>query len=250
MKLNLEVKPQLSFAYTNNDNLPEDVKTVIERKDGRGEALARLIEKSGKTCAEISRNTGISQALMSYYVTDKKKPPVENLKEILKEIGIKVDGRVIFVSRKGMPNGPRAVARRQGAKYYQLAKPCKRGHLGMAHTSYGCLPCVKARVMEGSVKDNVKKRRAALRQIAADAKNRPCYDCGIQFPSVCMDFDHRDRKTKTDLVSKMVFHGAKPEKLKLELEKCDVVCANCHRIRTAKQFKWNPEGIMPPKESQ
>lgn len=44
-----------------------------------------------------------------------------------------------------------------------------------------------------------------------------------------MDFDHReDKKFNIAQLSKI----ASVEKLKEEIAKCDVVCANCHRIRT------------------
>ena len=60
-------------------------------------------------------------------------------------------------------------------------------------------------------------------------KAMPCADCGGTFPSVCMDFDHV-RGTKLFAI------GARTrttrEKLLAEIAKCDVVCANCHRIRT------------------
>ena len=38
-------------------------------------------------------------------------------------------------------------------------------------------------------------------------------------------------------VSKLV-HGYSSEKIKKEIEKCDVRCANCHIKKTIKQLKW------------
>ena len=49
-----------------------------------------------------------------------------------------------------------------------------------------------------------------------------------------MDFDHREGEVKTAHVSQMVKLMSVP-KLHEEIEKCDVVCANCHRIRTFKR---------------
>jgi len=45
-----------------------------------------------------------------------------------------------------------------------------------------------------------------------------------------MDFDHRDPNVKVDHVASMLSAGV--NKLEAEIAKCDVVCANCHRIRT------------------
>ena len=62
-------------------------------------------------------------------------------------------------------------------------------------------------------------------------KGVPCMDCGISYPPYVMDFDHRDPTVKSfglgpSPLSKTL------EEIKLEVAKCDVVCANCHRIRS------------------
>lgn len=60
-------------------------------------------------------------------------------------------------------------------------------------------------------------------------KAHPCTDCGESNP-VVLEFDHVNG-TKVNNVSEM--HGHSTTKLLKEIEKCEVVCANCHRIRTA-----------------
>jgi hypothetical protein len=45
-----------------------------------------------------------------------------------------------------------------------------------------------------------------------------------------MDFDHRDPATKTRSVTRMI-HGS-IDRMMAEVAKCDIVCANCHRLRT------------------
>ncbi len=81
----------------------------------------------------------------------------------------------------------------------------------------------------------VKPRRPgavhAKRELLARAKNAPCADCGQFFPACVMDFDHRDPAQKVGHVGRMKF-TASPEELEAEIAKCDLVCANCHRIRT------------------
>lgn len=71
-----------------------------------------------------------------------------------------------------------------------------------------------------------RKRNA---EILREAKSKPCADCGRSFPYYVMDLDHR-RGTKTRNCSLMLNTGAR--KLRAEIAKCDVVCANCHRERT------------------
>jgi hypothetical protein len=49
-----------------------------------------------------------------------------------------------------------------------------------------------------------------------------------------MDFDHLDRSQKVANVGVIITRGSWA-KLKAEIAKCEVVCANCHRLRTQKQ---------------
>lgn len=70
---------------------------------------------------------------------------------------------------------------------------------------------------------------AANRAIINAAKNVPCALCGNRFPSVCMDFHHRDRSAKSfGIGARAMSYG--PKKIIAEIAKCDVYCANCHRI--------------------
>jgi len=77
------------------------------------------------------------------------------------------------------------------------------------------------------------KKKKSRRELLNKIKDEPCMDCGIKYPPFCMDFDHRDQVDKIDDVGLMYL--ANLEKLLEEIEKCDLVCANCHRIRTNKQ---------------
>lgn len=73
------------------------------------------------------------------------------------------------------------------------------------------------------------KRRELVRQI----KSRACADCGIQYPFYVMDFDHRQGETKEYELNRI--DRMTKRALLREIEKCDVVCANCHRVRTYKR---------------
>jgi hypothetical protein len=79
------------------------------------------------------------------------------------------------------------------------------------------------------------RRRALRRRLAMDKlKSRPCHDCGRVFPPYVMDWDHRDPSQK-----RFVVGGSNRlrnwKDLVAETEKCDLVCSNCHRIRTHKR---------------
>jgi hypothetical protein len=73
-----------------------------------------------------------------------------------------------------------------------------------------------------------------LHEIVEEHKDKPCVDCGNRYPSYVMDFDHIDPATKIIKVSALVYSGSEPLLLD-EISKCEVVCANCHRIRTHKR---------------
>ena len=75
------------------------------------------------------------------------------------------------------------------------------------------------------------------RRILLDGlKSKPCMDCGNSFPAICMDFDHRPGTVKKFQISvKALCALARIEK---EIAKCDIVCANCHRIRTKQRGQY------------
>ena len=84
-------------------------------------------------------------------------------------------------------------------------------------------------------KENVgkylKKRQTKRREVLNSLKSVPCSDCGNSFPPYCMDFDHvPERGEKLGAVATMWSYGE--ETFLAEINKCDVVCSNCHRIRT------------------
>jgi hypothetical protein len=63
-------------------------------------------------------------------------------------------------------------------------------------------------------------------------KSVPCADCGGTFPPCAMQFDHI-RGTKVAAVSVLAVRSITSiAKLDAEIAKCEVVCANCHAIRT------------------
>ena len=65
-------------------------------------------------------------------------------------------------------------------------------------------------------------------------KNHPYVDCGEKDP-VILEFDHiRD---KLIAVSGLIRY-ASLNRVRTEIEKCEIRCANCHRRKTAIQFGW------------
>jgi NAD-dependent dihydropyrimidine dehydrogenase PreA subunit len=75
------------------------------------------------------------------------------------------------------------------------------------------------------------RQRREIRQYMQRAKSEPCADCQRSFPYYVMDFDHRPGTEKLYEPTRLLFVGSLKTVI-TELEKCDLVCANCHRIRT------------------
>jgi hypothetical protein len=64
----------------------------------------------------------------------------------------------------------------------------------------------------------------------------PCVDCGNNDPRV-LEFDHV-RGAKVDEVTRMVSNRASWNTIEREIAKCEVRCANCHRIKTSERGGW------------
>jgi hypothetical protein len=86
-------------------------------------------------------------------------------------------------------------------------------------------------IKEGRWRDEGPKSKA-LKLWMAELKSKPCHDCGQSFPTCCMDFDHRKGEHKEYNVGSMFAHHYGRTLIETELAKCDLVCANCHRILT------------------
>jgi hypothetical protein len=80
-----------------------------------------------------------------------------------------------------------------------------------------------------------KKQYSAIKlEFLLKAKDKPCMDCHKSYPYYVMDFDHREPSKKLRAIAQMVGLTYSFETFKKEIAKCDLVCSNCHRIRTHK----------------
>ena len=65
----------------------------------------------------------------------------------------------------------------------------------------------------------------------------PCHDCGNLYPYYVMDFDHVS-DDKDENINSLMARGASKERIELEISKCEIVCSNCHRVRTFQRGKY------------
>ena len=122
--------------------------------------------------------------------------------------------------------------------------PWKSRVLNRRHTV--CKPCAasRSRGWYANNKDshiqNVmahkKIDRQEARQFVWDyLSEHPCVICGEADP-VVLEFDHINGKKET--VSALIANGATIERLKQEIDRCQVLCSNCHARKTAKERGW------------
>ncbi|MBX7169373.1 MAG: hypothetical protein K1X72_00265 [Pyrinomonadaceae bacterium] len=95
----------------------------------------------------------------------------------------------------------------------------------------------KVKHLKNPVKnEHAKIRRQQIRKyILSVLQQSSCMDCGISDWRV-LEFDHRDRKQKRLNIADATQYSIKT--VKAEINKCDIVCANCHNIRTIEQRNY------------
>ena len=75
---------------------------------------------------------------------------------------------------------------------------------------------------------------AEKREKIAAIKAVPCAECGNSYPTEAMDFDHVRGEKKFNISTA---HAKSWRVIEEEIAKCEVVCANCHRVRTRRRLK-------------
>lgn len=81
----------------------------------------------------------------------------------------------------------------------------------------------------------IKRKESAILQMG-----NKCADCLQSFPYQVYDFHHLDPNQKDMSWDKM--RQVSPERLSIELAKCVLLCANCHRIRHISMCRTNDIG--------
>lgn len=69
-------------------------------------------------------------------------------------------------------------------------------------------------------------------QVTLIKESTPCMDCSLYFRGYVMEHHHRPDEIKIADISKMCSRVSDFTKIQAEIDKCDLLCANCHRERT------------------
>jgi len=66
--------------------------------------------------------------------------------------------------------------------------------------------------------------------------SKGCAHCGYSDNAVALDFDHIDPSTKEFLIPRFLCRS-NLKRLFKEIRKCQILCANCHRIHSNQQWR-------------
>jgi hypothetical protein len=182
--------------------------------------------------------------------------------------------------------GDRRTARLHNSKVYFTGRACPQGHVVCRYTSNGaCSACVGTPIEAKSettidlkqcrrcgalyvsrcteckrrlrnawaernrayLADRQRERVQGCRERLRDYKeSNPCLDCGKNKPWYLMEFDHvHGRGPGDSTVGSLVGQGTW-SKIEAEMGKCDLVCVECHAIRT--HFRAVEAGLRIPDE--
>ncbi len=103
---------------------------------------------------------------------------------------------------------------------------------GKQYYLHKCSPCQKSPEFIQKARERSIERTKLLGEVLRAAKNVPCMDCKIKYPQYAMDFDHRPGTEKQFTIGNAKASKKCMWRIHEEITKCDVVCANCHRMRT------------------
>lgn len=149
----------------------------------------------------------------------------------------------------GPGSGPR---KRIGPNLGQVMPPCGTPAMYQRHRKKGedCTLCRRANTkvsQDRKIRQGIKRKQNSINWtkksremiIEEKLKRSMCMDClilvTVENPFM-FDFDHRDPAQKLFTISRK-YKDVSAAILLNEMNKCDLVCANCHRHRTQKQFR-------------
>jgi hypothetical protein len=121
------------------------------------------------------------------------------------------------------------IRNRATGKHHTTCKQCqktyKRNHYLRHLAAY----------KERSARQKTERIDRSHRLLAEYLATHPCVDCRESDITV-LEFDHIQKKDRH--IARIINDGVLWEKILVEIAKCEVRCANCHKRKTAKQFGW------------
>lgn len=110
-------------------------------------------------------------------------------------------------------------------------KKYRTTYSALHYQKYGDQYRERAKIRRSSIK---KELHAQMLMYLKDKKCALCNENDIRV----LEFDHIDPTQKLFSISKGITDGMAWDKILLEISKCRILCANCHKRHTANQFGW------------
>jgi hypothetical protein len=120
----------------------------------------------------------------------------------------------------------------------------RRGRAGRQSVCKKCIAAYQANYYKKTRRRQLRSARLwklnrqqiVREELEAYSIEHPCVDSG-EGDMVVLDFDHVFGR-KVANVSKLIQNARPWTQVLLEIRKCQVVCSNCHRRRSARRGKW------------
>jgi hypothetical protein len=203
---------------------------LFVRRKNEEQREARRLRELGWSLGRIARELGVAKSSVSVWVRrPASPPPAATLGEPLRSL----------TTRK-LPVWASRELRRCGRCRHHLPTECFN-RLG-AGRQWWCRACFAAYFRargdlhrRQSLTAKLARMQELREYVLEHLRRTPCTDCGERNPLV-LEFDHIEDKVAS--VAKLVSDGASKKVVDAEIARCEVVCANCHRRRTALRGKW------------
>ena len=111
-------------------------------------------------------------------------------------------------------------------------KECKRDYAARYYT----------RNREKRIAYNARQRREAAAWYLSLKDARPCTDCGGVYHPAAMQWDHLPGVDKVAHVAEL--YRGRRDRVLAEIAKCELVCANCHAVRTYERREQGDSGRL------
>lgn len=167
------------------------------------------LRKEGKLFKEIVNELGCAKSTVSYHCSmaglgrvDIIEMPEKNIKAL----------NLYYKNH----------TRKETAEYFNISTASVKKY-GFKQKTKTTLKQRKANVVIA-----VQKRRAKVKQMSLNYKGNKCSKCGYDTCTAALEFHHIDPKNKEFSISAKGYTRSW-DKVKEELDKCELVCANCHR---------------------
>ena len=201
----------------------------VRRKDEARREARRLRSELGWSLARIARELGVAKSSVSVSVRGLEpqgtpSPPPRPV-DAMPTGGCACGGPGLSAGAAGAASPPRESFNRLGGGLQWWCRRCFAAYFRERGDTH--------RRQSKAAKSA--RQRALRAQLLAHLRRHPCVDCGETDP-VVLEFDHIGEKTAS--ISVLLSQTATRKAVDAEIARCEVVCTNCHRRRTASRAGW------------